>query len=127
MLIIPFTSSEASLENAGGKGANLVRLARAGFDVPRGFIVSTDAYRAFVKLNALDGVIQSALQELTTEDADGLENASETIRSAFSQGDLPMDVHQEIQSAYAALNPKSQIVNPKSVAVRSSATAEDLP
>src|SRR5258706_8827313 len=119
-MIIPFTSPEATLEEAGGKGANLVRLTRAGFDVPHGFIVSTDAYRAFVKLNALDAVIKLALQELTTEDADGLENASETIRSAFSQGDLPMDVHQEIQSAYVALDQGP-------VAVRSSATAEDLP
>src|SRR5690348_3590864 len=103
MLIIPFTSSEATLEHAGGKGANLVRLARAGFNVPRGFIVSTDAYRAFVKLNKLDGVIKSALEELTTENANALENASGTIRAAFSQGELPMDVHQETQNAYALL------------------------
>ena len=118
--IIPFTSAEASLEWAGGKGANLVRLTRAGFDVPRGFIVSTNAYREFVKANKLDAVIQQALEGLAPENADALENASQTIRSAFAQGVLPSAIHHEIQTAYVELNRKS-------VAVRSSATAEDLP
>ena len=127
MYIIPFTSPEATLETAGGKGANLVRLTRAGFDVPRGFILSTNAYREFVEANKLDVVIQQAMEELASEAADALENASQTIRSAFSQGDLPSAIHQEIQTAYAELNPKSLIENRKSVAVRSSATAEDLP
>jgi rifampicin phosphotransferase len=129
MNIIPFTSAEAeaTLELAGGKGANLVRLTRAGFDVPRGFIVSTNAYREFVKANGLEGVIQQELEELESEDVNELENASEAIRAAFAQGDIPARIHLEILSAYAELNPKSQIENPKSVAVRSSATAEDLP
>ena len=51
MVILPFTSPNVTLETAGGKGANLARLTRAGFPVPRGFIVSTDAYRAFVEAN----------------------------------------------------------------------------
>src|SRR6185436_19817469 len=127
MNIIPFTSSEETLELAGGKGANLVRLTRAGFDVPRGFIVSTNAYREFVKANGLEGVIKQELEELESEDTNELENASEAIRSAFLQGDIPARIHLEILSAYAELNPKSQIENPKSVAIRSSATAEDLP
>jgi len=134
MYILPFDSTEATLETAGGKGANLVRLTRAGFDVPPGFIVSTAAYREFVKSNRLVTLIQQALEGLAPDDTNELENASQTIRSAFAQGDLPARVHLEIQSAYAELNRqskaenrKSEIVNPKSVAVRSSATAEDLP
>jgi phosphohistidine swiveling domain-containing protein len=127
MYIIPFTSPEATLETAGGKGANLVRLTRAGFDVPRGFIVSTNAYREFVKANGLDAVIQQALEGLVPEDADALENASQTIRQAFEGGVLSAGIHQEIQTAYAEINRESGIVNRKSVAVRSSATAEDLP
>jgi pyruvate,water dikinase len=127
MYIIPFTSPEATLETAGGKGANLVRLMRAGFDVPRGFIVSTAAYREFVRANKLDVVIQQALEGLAPENANALENASQTIRTAFEQGTVRSDIHQEIQTAYAELNPKSTIENQKSVAVRSSATAEDLP
>ncbi|HEU0296728.1 MAG TPA: PEP/pyruvate-binding domain-containing protein [Anaerolineales bacterium] len=127
MYILLLTSPEATLESAGGKGANLVRLTRAGFDVPRGFIVSTNAYREFVQANGLDGVIQQALEGLKPEDADALESASRTIRRAFDQGVLPSGIHQEIQTAYSELNPKSEIENRKSVAVRSSATAEDLP
>jgi len=127
MNIIPFTSAkaEATLELAGGKGANLVRLTRAGFDVPRGFIVSTNAYREFVKGNGLEGVIKQELEELESEDTNELENASEAIRAAFSQGDIPARIHLEILSAYAELNPDVENQNP--VAIRSSATAEDLP
>jgi len=129
MYIIPFISAEAeaTLESAGGKGANLVRLTRAGFDVPRGFIVSTNAYREFVNANKLAAIIQQALEGLKPEDADALENASQTIRRAFEGGVLPSGIHQEIQTAYAELNRQSEIENRKSVAVRSSATAEDLP
>ena len=132
--IIPFASPEASRESSGGKGANLVRLTRAGFDVPRGFIVSTNAYREFVKTNKLDGIIQQALEGLKPEDADALENASQTIRRAFEGGVLPSGIHQEIQTAYTELNRESGVSSgesgvgsPRPVAVRSSATAEDLP
>ena len=124
MNIIPFTSSEATLELAGGKGANLVRLTRAGFDVPRGFIVSTSAYREFVNANELDAAITQALEGLIAEAADALESASQKIHHAFSQGQMPDSTAQEIQSAYIELNGQSSMV---SVAVRSSATAEDLP
>jgi pyruvate,water dikinase len=127
MYILPFTSPEATLESAGGKGANLVRLTRAGFEVPPGYIVSTEAYREFVKANGLAGVIQQALEGLKPENADALESASRTIRRAFDQGVLPAGIHQEIQTAYGELNRQSSIKNRKSVAVRSSATAEDLP
>ena len=125
--IIPFSSPVATLESAGGKGANLVRLTRAGFDVPRGFIVSTNAYREFVEANGLNGTIQQALDGLNLEDADALESASRTIRRAFDEGILPGGIHQEIQTAYGQLNPQTDINNQRPVAVRSSATAEDLP
>ena len=48
---LPFSSIEATLERAGGKGTNLAELARAGFAVPPGFVVTTDAYREFVQAN----------------------------------------------------------------------------
>jgi pyruvate,water dikinase len=107
MFIIPFPSPDATLEKTGGKGANLARLTRAGFDVPRGFIVSTDAYREYVKANALGHAIQEAMKGLIAEDADALAKASQTIRSAFSQGVLPSDIQREIQTAYTELNPLS--------------------
>ena len=124
MFIIPFTSQGATLESAGGKGANLVRLTRAGFDVPPGFIVSTNAYREFVNANRLDNTIQKSIQGLKPEDADALEDASQKIRNTFSQGKLSTDIGKEIQTTYAELHGPSSTV---SVAVRSSATSEDLP
>jgi len=119
MYIIPFTSPKATLETAGGKGANLVRLTRAGFDVPRGFIISTAAYREFVNTNGLDGGIRESIQGLKPEDADALENASQKIRTAFSGGKMPAEIAKAIQAAYAEHDQQP-------VAVRSSATAEDL-
>ncbi len=139
MFIIPFTSQEATLESAGGKGTNLVRLTCAGFDVPRGFIISADAYREFVKANALQDIIHATIHELDSVDANGLDGASLNIRFAFAQGLMPSETKQEIQTAYAnLLHPESLSSRSipegdrewgwgEGVAVRSSATAEDLP
>jgi rifampicin phosphotransferase len=122
-MIISFTSPEATLENAGGKGANLVRLSRAGFNVPRGFMISTEAYREFVKRNTLAERIEAATIKLALEDTNALEDASQTIRAAFSAGVMPSDITTAIVNAYHELHSE----NEKAVAVRSSATAEDLP
>src|SRR5574341_2618921 len=91
MAIIPFTSTEANLPIAGGKGANLARLTRAGFPVPRGFIIPTDAYRAFVDANRLANTISASLTGLAADDAARLENASAHIRAAFSAGRVPVE------------------------------------
>src|ERR1051326_2197693 len=120
MIILPFTSSEATLENAGGKGMNLARLTRAGFIVPRGFIIATDAYREFVTVNRWLGTIQSGVANLSAEDASALERASTQIRVAFSAGKMPEEIESAIRAAYAEFEDQP-------VAVRSSATAEDLP
>jgi phosphohistidine swiveling domain-containing protein len=120
MVILPFTSPEATLKTAGGKGANLARLARAGFPVPPGFMITTGAYRAFLAANALEPVIQAPLENLSPEDNKALEQASAAIRAAFSAGKVPPDMQAGIRAAYAELR-----AGP--VAVRSSATAEDLP
>ncbi len=120
LMILPLDSPQATLEAAGGKGMNLARLSRAGFTVPRGFIVQTEAYRAFVAANDLQRKIQGAIRGLSAEDARGLEYASEKIRTAFSAGTLPKEVAWPIRAAYESLKDTP-------VAVRSSATAEDLP
>ena len=65
--ILVLQSSGATLATAGGKGANLAALARAGFDAPPGFILTTEAYRAFVVRNEVGSFItdnRSALSEL---------------------------------------------------------------
>jgi len=128
MMILPFTSPEIALETAGGKGANLGRLARAGFEVPPGFIIATGSYRDYLEANRLAEKIHSALAQISADDAATLDRASQTIRAAFSQGHIPDDVADSIRQAYSALDPQSKIENHQSaVAVRSSATTEDLP
>ena len=118
--VLPFDSADATLARAGGKGLNLVRLTRAGFPVPHGFIVPTDAYWSFVTANALTDRIAAAINGLTPGDAAPLEAASAWIRAAFSAGKMPEESEKAIRAAYADLKDAP-------VAVRSSATAEDLP
>ncbi|HSF80381.1 MAG TPA: PEP/pyruvate-binding domain-containing protein [Anaerolineales bacterium] len=134
MEILPFTSPAATLASVGGKGANLARLARAGFPVPPGFIISTGAYQRFVATNELQPVIQAALENLSADTAGALEQASAKIRAAFSAGRLPQEITTAILSACenhlatAQLTRGSgQVGEGVPVAVRSSATAEDLP
>ena len=118
--ILSFNSTHATLENAGGKGMNLVRLTLAGFPVPLGFIVSTSAYREYVYLNHLAEKIALVLANLPADNPDALESASQAIRNAFSQGMMPENLAREIVDAYHTMHEEA-------VAIRSSATAEDLP
>src|SRR5215211_3287183 len=101
MYVFSFASPEVTLETAGGKGANLVRLTRAGFQVPRGFILSTEAYRAFVESNRWLPMIESAVENISPEDASALERISAQIRAAFSLGLIPSEIESAIREAYA--------------------------
>jgi pyruvate,water dikinase len=107
---------------AGGKGANLGALIRAGMPVPGGFCVTTSGYRAFVDANHLGAEISRLSSEVNSADPDALEAVSDQIRALFRSGTIPPALADEICAAYAALEPA-----PVAVAVRSSATAEDLP
>jgi phosphohistidine swiveling domain-containing protein len=105
----------------GGKGANLGELSHAGLPVPPGFVVTTGAYDAFVEAGDLkDEIVGLASQ---AEDPAAFEAAEERIRALFARGEVPDDVAAEIRTAYDRL----ANVNVQAVAVRSSATAEDLP
>ena len=118
--LLPFDAADAALATVGGKGANLARLTRAGFPVPVGFLIPTAAYRAFVAANQLDRVIAAALSGLRTDDPSALEATSQNIRAAFAAGALAPALHAALAAAYRSLGEPP-------VAVRSSATAEDLP
>ncbi|MBI4443266.1 MAG: hypothetical protein HY649_07820 [Acidobacteria bacterium] len=119
--VLPFESSDASLAVVGGKGANLSRMIRAGFPVPPGFFLTTAAYRAFVQANELQGQIVALASDRTKP----VEGASTVIRQLFAQGRTPPEVAAAIQQARTDL---MRIIGDGSpVAVRSSATAEDLP
>ncbi len=129
MLILPIRTPIANLDNAGGKGASLARLTRLGLPVPPGFIVTTDAYRLFVTANNLGDVIKTSIQDIPAEDAAQLERASAGIRLAFSTGKLPQEIARVVSAEYLALGVQTGDgrSSPLAVAVRSSATTEDLP
>jgi pyruvate,water dikinase len=117
----------ATLENVGGKGMSLAKLSRAGIPVPDGFHVTTEAYRQFVTANDLQKKILAALKDADASLPTTLETASATISRFFADGKIPAELVTAITDAYNELNRQSKIENRKSVAVRSSATAEDLP
>ena len=119
-LILPLDSGQVSLSLAGGKGANLAHLANAGFPVPAGFLITTQAYRRFVEANQMQEWILATAPDQPVSDPTILDNASSQIRERFTSGTLPGDLERAIREAYAALGSFP-------VAVRSSATAEDLP
>ncbi len=120
--IIPLSDSQADLETVGGKGMSLAKLVRAGLPVPDGFHVSTEAYRYFVDQNGLQAGIETALEKWDTSHLQGLDAASQEIAALFSAAPIPDEIAGAIISAYTALSGDNL-----SVAVRSSATAEDLP
>jgi pyruvate, water dikinase len=107
----------------GGKGANLGEMTRAGFPVPPGFIVTAAAYYDYLEENHLNEEIQNILQKVSYEDQKSLEQASEKIKKLIVQGNMSEQLAREITSAYDTLSEKQDVL----VAVRSSATAEDLP
>jgi phosphohistidine swiveling domain-containing protein len=117
---LPLDTPSGTLETVGGKALNLSRLARAGFPVPGGFLIPVSAYRQFMEGNQLEQKIIRLLSGVSLEKPDELEALSQAIRGWFEQGRIPPNLAEEIQAAYSALG------SPK-VAVRSSATAEDLP
>ena len=134
MLIIPLDSSALTLSAAGGKGANLGRLVRAGYAVPPGFIISTGAYRAYVASNGLASALCSALDDVVESDAASLDQASLAIRAAFSGGRLSEDLLAALREAYEDLLSALELAegtlhsaDTTRLAVRSSATTEDLP
>jgi pyruvate,water dikinase len=106
---------------AGGKGANLGELSRAGLPVPPGFVVITTAYDDFVESGGLRNEILGLASRI--EDPAALESAAEEILALFARTEIPEGVASEVRAAYREL--AGDGASP--VAVRSSATAEDLP
>ena len=110
--------SGSELRTQGGKGANLIRLREAGLPVPPFVVLPTDLYDAFVSATDLRPVLTAAGSRPARE-------ASETIRAAFAAAELPDDVRASIITHLDPLLTDGALTTP--VAVRSSATAEDLP
>jgi phosphohistidine swiveling domain-containing protein len=120
--VLPLSDPEATLETVGGKGVSLARLVAAGLPVPDGFHVTTVAYRRFVAENDLQARILAALEAVDISQPATLQAASTAIGGLFAAAQTPPDVAGAIALGYAALLGRDPVV-----AVRSSATAEDLP
>ncbi len=113
---------------AGGKGANLGELVRAGIPVPPGFVVSSTAYKRFVKETGILDKINEMLRGIDVSNVEALEKKAEEIKKLILETPMPKDIEEAIRNAYRELAKKVGVdPNELRVAVRSSATAEDLP
>ncbi len=119
--VLPLPGPGTALETVGGKGISLARMARAGLPVPGGFHITTAAYREFVAANALQPHILNALAAANPATPASLDAASQAIARCFSSAAIPAEIECAVRGAYENLGAAI------SVAVRSSATAEDLP
>lgn len=113
----------------GGKNASLGEMVRElsgrGVKVPDGFAITADGYRHFIREAGLDGFIRRMLADLDTGSVVNLSERGRAVREAIRAAALPRDLQDEITAAYGRL--QGDGATPPDVAVRSSATAEDLP
>jgi pyruvate,water dikinase len=120
--ILKLDSPEATLELVGGKGLSLARMAAGGLPVPPGFHITTHAYHRFLSENRLTDAVLSAAAQAGPDDPATFERASAQIQSLLAQSAIPEDAAGLIEKSYDGLSKDDP-----PVAVRSSATAEDLP
>lgn len=109
----------------GGKGANLGEMTKAGFPVPNGFIVTAQAYFHFLDVTNLRQKIKDALTGLDVNDNKALDHASKTVEHLIIHAPFPKEISIPVIEAYFKLD--IHLFRHALVAVRSSATAEDLP
>ncbi len=115
--------SESDLPLVGGKASKLGELVRQGLPIPPGFVVTTEAYQAFVDQTALRQEIPAALAAIDVAKPETIEASSQRIRSAFESAEFPPDLERVIREAYEHYVRRHSV---RFSAVRSSATAEDL-
>lgn len=127
-LVVPFENLRMSdVDTVGGKNASLGEMISQlpqGVRVPTGFATTAHAFREFLKHDGLDTRIQAKLAALNIEDVNALATAGAEIRAMVEAQPFPADLEKAIRNAFAALSAGN---DQASFAVRSSATAEDLP
>ena len=117
------------LPKVGGKNASLGEMIRhltsKGIKVPEGFAITTKAFAEFVDNSALEGKINAALEGLDPDNPSDVAERGKKVRKMFLESPFPPELQREIEYGYWELGRKLNIPNP-SVAIRSSATSEDL-
>lgn len=108
----------------GGKGANLGEMTRSNFPIPNGFIVTVNAYYDFIKENNLIPVIKKHIDGCKFDNSESLNKTSKEIKKIIVNAKMSENLAKEVFTAYRKL---SGAISDTLVAVRSSATAEDLP
>lgn len=115
--------------SVGGKNASLGEMYRTlgeqGVRVPNGFAITADAYREFLRASGVDGEIRKILSDLDTRNFDNLHDRGARVRQAILAAEFPDELKEAILEAYQVMSQAAG--RPLDVAVRSSATAEDLP
>lgn len=112
---------KASLPYVGGKGANLGEMTKAGFPVPTGFCVTTTAYRMFMETSKEMDQLFDLLDQLEPDQLDQIRDVGKQIRDHIESLSMPEDIRSAIMAAWKKAGEET------AYAVRSSATAEDLP
>lgn len=110
----------------GGKGANLGELTRNDVKVPPGFCVTAQAYRDFIKGASLGEKIKDIITSIDFDSPDDLSSKCSRIRALIIEAPFPPEIQEQVIRAYGTLSEQVGVREPR-VAVRSSATAEDLP
>lgn len=125
--------NKESINVAGGKGANLAEMVNIGLPVPGGFCISAQTYKEYIETTGLKAKIMQLLGTINVEDTEQLQRVAEQVQKLFTTVPLPEEMAEEIMENYELLGAnKKEAASLLSgeevfVAVRSSATAEDLP
>jgi len=112
--------TKEDVPSVGGKGANLGEMTNAGIPVPPGFIVTANAYFDFLEQTKISDKIRQLLEPLDVNDSKKLQQTAKKVQQIILDAAMPPELALEIKNAYIKMNKGL-------VAVRSSATAEDLP
>ena len=123
--------SMKDVPRVGGKSASLGEMTKAGVPIPYGFTTTAEAYRFFINYSQLESILEKYLKDLKDpEDTQTLQKVGKSIRETISKAEMPENLEKEIKKAYKELTKKYQKEGGSGepyVAIRSSATAEDLP
>lgn len=133
--------SNKDIPIAGGKGASLCEMYNAGFPIPPGFIITAQAYQKFLTQTGIDKQIYSVLKDLDVDDNAKLQEAAKKVQKIVEETQMPLSIQQSITEMYETMTvgeglnglsqqAKAMVKSGRDypfVAVRSSATAEDLP